>query len=435
MIPQPQFPLRLYRSDPLACFRGLQESQGDLAVSYLGRQRILYFSSAELIEEAFSRHSKSIAKKNRVRRWWLSSPEMEHFGPMVETHDRDAHRQARKHMHPAFAKERARGDVPKMREVIEDLIAEKGEQGVPVDMYKFSAALVTAGFIASALRQRLSLQEAERWAELRSHTSAYASRPVFNSRYSSLYDGVRRLFPLSVLRRAINSQEELENVCRAYMTDPAPNTLPHMLRAAGVGDDPGQLLSLLISALETATPLTEGWMSIGSDSALQSALAAEARAYAHEPEKSSELPLIHGAAVEAVRIAAILTIGRVCQTPFLVGDFEVRQNDFLFACPHLLHRDQRYWPDPERLLPERWTEEAERERPRFSFFAFGGPGPRACAGRHQAIELMGVILSGVLRDWEVELLTPIESVGWKVRLALDDLVPDRPIIARLHRRA
>lgn len=434
MIPQPQFPLRLYRQDPLACFRQLREQQGDLAISYLGRQRVLYISSAELLEEAFSRHSKSIAKKNRVRRWWLVRPNLQHFGPMVETHDRDAHRQARKKMHPAFAKERARGDVPKMREVIEGLIEKKAAQQVPVDMYRFSASLVTAGFIASALRQTLTLEQAERWAELRSYTSAYASRPVFNSRYTGLADGVRRLWPPPELRLAINSQEELEDICRGYMASPPEDTLPNMLRAAGVGDDPGQLLSLIVSALETATPLTEGWMAVGSNPTLQSALAAEAREYADQPEKSSEMPLTHGTAVEAVRIAAILTIGRICQNPFPVGDFEVRKDDFLFACPHLLHRDERYWPEPEKLLPERWTPEVELQRPRFSFFGFGGPGPRACAGRHQAIELMGVILSGVLRSWEVELLTPIESVGWKVRLELDDLVPDRTIMARLHRR-
>ena len=43
------------------------------------------------------------------------------------------------------------------------------------------------------------------------------------------------------------------------------------------------------------------------------------------------------------------------------------------------HRDARFWPDPERFDPERWTPEAKAARPQFAYFPFGG-GPRRCVG-------------------------------------------------------
>ena len=38
------------------------------------------------------------------------------------------------------------------------------------------------------------------------------------------------------------------------------------------------------------------------------------------------------------------------------------------ASPYVTHRDPRWFPDPERFDPERWTPEAREARPKFSYF-------------------------------------------------------------------
>jgi cytochrome P450 family 6 len=44
-----------------------------------------------------------------------------------------------------------------------------------------------------------------------------------------------------------------------------------------------------------------------------------------------------------------------------------------------LHHDPKYYPDPERFDPERFSEEEKRRRPKFTYLPFG-EGPRICIG-------------------------------------------------------
>jgi cytochrome P450 len=48
-----------------------------------------------------------------------------------------------------------------------------------------------------------------------------------------------------------------------------------------------------------------------------------------------------------------------------------------------VHRDSRWWSEPERLNPDRWAPEQEEMRPKFASFPFGA-GTRICIGEHFA---------------------------------------------------
>src|SRR6185369_4322174 len=82
--------------------------------------------------------------------------------------------------------------------------------------------------------------------------------------------------------------------------------------------------------------------------------------------------------------------------------------------PWVMHRDARFWPDPERFDPERWTPEAKAARPKFAYFPFGG-GARVCIGESFAW------MEGVL------LLATIAQ-AWRLRLAPDARVEPQPLI-------
>jgi len=60
----------------------------------------------------------------------------------------------------------------------------------------------------------------------------------------------------------------------------------------------------------------------------------------------------------------------------------------------IAHRNPRYFPEPDRFDPERFSDEASKNRPPFTYFPFGG-GSRICIGeefaRMEALLLMAAI--------------------------------------------
>ena len=54
-----------------------------------------------------------------------------------------------------------------------------------------------------------------------------------------------------------------------------------------------------------------------------------------------------------------------------IGPYRVEKGAYVAAVQCVVHRDPRFWPDPERFDPERFTPEARASRPKFAYFPFG----------------------------------------------------------------
>ncbi len=61
-------------------------------------------------------------------------------------------------------------------------------------------------------------------------------------------------------------------------------------------------------------------------------------------------------------------IGRMSIAPFELGGIKIGAKSICILCPYVTHRDPRWFPDPERFDPQRWTPEARDARPKFSYF-------------------------------------------------------------------
>jgi cytochrome P450 len=66
----------------------------------------------------------------------------------------------------------------------------------------------------------------------------------------------------------------------------------------------------------------------------------------------------------------------------------------VYLCPWIVHRNPRYWPEPDRFDPNRFADGAARERPRYAYFPFGG-GPHVCIGETLALSQVVAVLAGL----------------------------------------
>jgi cytochrome P450 len=66
----------------------------------------------------------------------------------------------------------------------------------------------------------------------------------------------------------------------------------------------------------------------------------------------------------------------------------------VFLSPWSLHRNPRWFPDPDRFDPDRFSDKAKQTRPSFSYIPFGGGG-RRCLGESFA-ELEGLLVLATL---------------------------------------
>ena len=93
-----------------------------------------------------------------------------------------------------------------------------------------------------------------------------------------------------------------------------------------------------------------------------------------------------------------------------------------------MHRDPRWFEDPEAFRPERWADDRRRRLPRFAYFPFGG-GPRLCIGNAFAMMEAILVLATIARRFRLTMEpgqgimpTPYVTVrpepGLRMRLAL-----------------
>jgi len=86
-----------------------------------------------------------------------------------------------------------------------------------------------------------------------------------------------------------------------------------------------------------------------------------------------------------------------------LGRFTLPAGALVLMSQWVTHHDPRYYPDPFRFDPERWTPEAAASRPRFAYYPFGG-GSRLCIGEQFAWMEGVLVLAAVAAHWQFRLV-------------------------------
>src|SRR5262249_40472922 len=95
-------------------------------------------------------------------------------------------------------------------------------------------------------------------------------------------------------------------------------------------------------------------------------------------------------------------LGREAIEPVELGGYPIARGTTVFMTASVIHRDPRWYDDPDAFQPERWTDGLVQRIPRYAYFPFGG-GPRICIGNQFALMEATLVLATIAQKYRLRL--------------------------------
>jgi cytochrome P450 len=393
--------------NPLELFTRMAAKYGDVVHFKLAGERAYFINTPQLIRDVLVTHQRNFTKSRGLER------AKKLLGEGLLTSEDPAHVRHRRLIQPVFHRER----IASYGNVMVDRAArmrERWQDGATIDaareMMRVTLAIVGQTLFDSDV-------------ESRADEVGVAVTEVLESFWLHLLPGsdVLERLPVGPLRRARAARRRLDALIYAMIAD---------RRASG--RDHGDLLSMLIAAHDdgatmsdrqirdeamtlllaghetTANALTWTWYLLSEHPEIEARLHAEIdRELAGRLPQMADLPrlpLVDRVITEAMRLyPPAWVIGRRVIADYTLAEYPVPPRSIVFMSPYITQRDARYFPDPLRFDPDRWTPQFKAALPAFAYFPFGG-GTRKCIGDQFALMELALVLCTVAQQWRLRLV-------------------------------
>jgi len=401
--------LRPFQRDRLGFLTECARTYGDMVDLRIGPMRVRVLNHPDLVEEVLVTKARHFIKHGPLRQ---ARPSL---GNGLLTSEGDFWRQQRKLSQPAFHRDRVAAYATTMVAATERMLAGWGDGQVrdaQDDMMR-----VTLEIVAKCLFEAdVSGVAAEASAAMETLIRSFSARV---DRWIKL----PMRFPTLSNLRFRRAMGRLDRIIFAIIAE-------H--RASGA--DRGDLLSMLLHAQDeddgrrmtdrqlrdeamtlfmaghetTANTLAWTWMLLAQNPAAEAKLHAELDTVLEGRAPTfADLPnLVYADRVitEALRVyPTVWLLGREAVEPCTIGGAHVPVGLTLWMSQWVLHRDGRFFDDPESFQPDRWAEGLAKRIPRYAYFPFGG-GPRICIGNSFAQMEAVLLLATIARRYRLQLV-------------------------------
>jgi cytochrome P450 len=169
-----------------------------------------------------------------------------------------------------------------------------------------------------------------------------------------------------------------------------------------------ETMTLFVAGHETtALTLSWTWYLLGENPAAETRLHEElGNVLGGRPAEVSDLerlPYLHAVVLESLRLfPPAYMLARMNMEPVRFGEYEIPPKTTLLSSQWILHRDARFFADPERFLPERWLGGLEQQLPPGAYFPFGD-GPRRCIGQGFAMLESALVIAAIAQKYRFRL--------------------------------
>ncbi|HYO92758.1 MAG TPA: cytochrome P450, partial [Pyrinomonadaceae bacterium] len=410
-----------FRRDPLNYLQSMARQYGDIVFFKIGPQEVFFLNHPDYVKDVLVTHNQKFKKGRALQK----SKRL--LGEGLLTSEGDFHRRQRRLAQPAFHRQRVASYAALMTDYARQTSErwhDRETRDISEEMMRLTLAIVGKTlFDADVERDAQDVGEA-----------LTVIMDLFNMMLMPFSELLEKL-PLPQHRRFQKAREQLDAIIYRLIEERRRS-----------GEDHGDLLSMLLLAQDeeersggmtneqvrdeamtiflaghetTANALTWTWYLLSQNPEVEARLHDELDTVlaGRLPEFSDVAQLRYTEMVlaESMRLyPPAWAIGRLTLDDYEVGGYRLPAGSLVLLSQYVMHRDSRYFPEPERFDPLRWRPEARESRPQYAYFPFGG-GPRRCIGEGFAW-MEGILLMAALAQ------------RWRLRLVPGHPVKTQPVI-------
>jgi cytochrome P450 len=331
------------------------------------------------------------------------------FGDGLLTSEGSFHHRQRRLIQPAFHHDRIKAYAATMTR-LEERLTSRWQDGAAVDVHAEMTKL-TMWIIAKCLFDRDVETESAQLSEDITLMIEY-----FNRLSSPL---AKVLGALPSNRKYVSATERVD----AFVSDMTKErrTSP---------EDKGDLMSLLLRAMDeegssmtdsqvrdevlitfsaghetTSNALTWTWYLLSENPEAERRLHAELESVlGRRAPTADDIPKLEYTTkvlTESMRLyPPAWVLSREAAKDCLVGGYFIPKGAQVLVSQYVTHHDPRFFKDPEKFDPDRWTPALRSSLPRFAYFPFGG-GARSCVGEPFAWMEGTLLLAAIATKWQM----------------------------------
>ena len=421
--------------DPLGFLTECARQYGDIASFRIGNRRVYLLSHPEYIESVLTTDNALFIKHSF---FWQHVQAI--FGKGLLTSEGKLWEHQRRLVQPAFHGERIASYAESMVNLANQMTEKWEDQEVRdihQDMMQLTANIIHTTLLGS--RGNLPVEEiGELMNSVTDEIAVRFRRPFYfpdwiptpgNLRYGQ---AVRKLnaFINGIIDEANSTNSDKDNLVNMlrHAKDPEGK---HLSRQQ-IRDE---IITLFLAGHETtALALSWTWFLLSQHPRVEAKLLEELDSVLGGQSPTFDalrhLEYCEMIIQEAMRLyPPAYTLGREPIQDYELAGYPIAKGSTILISQWVVHRDPRFFPNPEAFEPERWTESFTKHLSRYAYFPFGG-GPRFCIGKAFAMTEAVLLLATIAQRFHLSLvpnhpISPLTSVTLRPKYGVKMVVRKR----------
>jgi cytochrome P450 len=397
-----------FSADRLGTLTRWAREYGDLIAARFGPRWVLFANHPDLVEEVLVHQNRKFIKHYRLRQ------AKQTLGEGLLTSEGDFWRSQRKLAQPAFHRERISAYGKIMVDYTERLLeswAHGQDRDIHFDMMRLTLEIVAKTLFDAEMGGETAEVSAAMETLMHSFVASTAS-PVI----------IPRWIPTPRNLRVARTVRRLERILYGIIAERRHS-----------GEDRGDLLSMLLRVEDeesgrrmtdrqlrdecmtlflaghetTANTLAWAWFLLAGHPEVEARLHDELdRVLGGRLPTVADLPRLNyteSIVNETLRLyPPAWMLGREAIEPLDLGGYRIAKRTTVFMTACVIHRDPRWFDDPDAFRPGRWADGLIQRIPRYAYFPFGG-GPRICIGNSFALMEATLVLATIAQKYRLAL--------------------------------